>query len=72
MKMKYLFLLIGIFLISSCAKTDIKDMNTKLTPENEPGLETATFAGGCFWCVETAFEDLDGVKLLHPDIRADT
>jgi len=37
-------------------------MNTQLTPENEQGMETATFAGGCFWCVETAFEDLDGVK----------
>jgi len=27
----------------------------------EPGLETATFAGGCFWCVDAAFEDLEGV-----------
>lgn len=24
-------------------------------------LSTATFAGGCFWCTEVAFEDLDGV-----------
>ena len=62
MKMKYIFLLISILVISSCAKTDIKNMNTQLTPENEQGMETATFAGGCFWCVETAFEDLDGVK----------
>ena len=37
-------------------------MNTRLVPQDEQGLETATFAGGCFWCVETAFEDLDGVK----------
>jgi len=62
MKMKYIFLLISILVISSCAKTDIKDMNTQLISENEQGLETATFAGGCFWCVETAFEDLDGVR----------
>jgi peptide-methionine (S)-S-oxide reductase len=26
-----------------------------------PGLEKATFAGGCFWCMEHAFEELDGV-----------
>jgi len=24
-------------------------------------VETATFAGGCFWCMETPFEELDGV-----------
>jgi peptide-methionine (S)-S-oxide reductase len=26
-----------------------------------PGLDKATFAGGCFWCMEHAFEELDGV-----------
>lgn len=26
------------------------------------GLQTATFAGGCFWCMEPPFEALDGVK----------
>ncbi len=25
-------------------------------------LEKATFAGGCFWCMESPFEKLDGVK----------
>ena len=28
--------------------------------KNNP-IETATFAGGCFWCVESSFEGLDGV-----------
>jgi len=27
-----------------------------------PRLEKATFAGGCFWCMEPPFEKLDGVK----------
>ncbi len=28
----------------------------------EKKFETATFAGGCFWCMEPPFEKLDGVK----------
>jgi len=31
---------------------------TENLPEN---FETATFAGGCFWCMEAPFEKLDGV-----------
>jgi peptide methionine sulfoxide reductase msrA/msrB len=27
-----------------------------------PGLDKATFAGGCFWCMTPPFEKLDGVK----------
>lgn len=30
-----------------------------------PGLEVATFAGGCFWCMEPPFEKLDGVKSVE-------
>ncbi len=29
-----------------------------------PALSKAVFAGGCFWCVETAFEGLPGVKAV--------
>lgn len=29
-----------------------------------PGLAQATFAGGCFWCMETAFEKLPGVHAV--------
>ncbi len=29
-----------------------------------PALEKATFAGGCFWCLETAFEGLPGVTTV--------
>jgi peptide-methionine (S)-S-oxide reductase len=31
-------------------------------PAPPPGLARATFAGGCFWCMEPPFEKLPGVK----------
>jgi len=33
----------------------------KQTASNQPVTETATFAGGCFWCMEPPFEKLEGV-----------
>jgi len=32
----------------------------------ETTLEKATFAGGCFWCMEPPFEKLEGVKEVIP------
>ncbi|WP_434512307.1 peptide-methionine (R)-S-oxide reductase MsrB [Desulfitobacterium sp. AusDCA] len=29
--------------------------------ETQPKIELATFAGGCFWCIESAFDRIDGV-----------
>ncbi|MEL7372204.1 MAG: peptide-methionine (S)-S-oxide reductase MsrA, partial [Myxococcota bacterium] len=28
----------------------------------EDGFEVATFAGGCFWCMEPPFDEVEGVK----------
>ncbi|KGK42097.1 methionine sulfoxide reductase [Nitrincola sp. A-D6] len=36
------------------------DMDSKYAPD-DPDLAVATFAGGCFWCVEEAFEKVPGV-----------
>jgi peptide methionine sulfoxide reductase msrA/msrB len=38
----------------------------KPASSTETGLETATFAGGCFWCMEPPYENLEGVKEVIP------
>ncbi len=37
-------------------------MNNKLIFSDNVKFDTATFAGGCFWCMEAPFESLEGVK----------
>ena len=38
----------------------------KQKEEKNMNLETATFAGGCFWCVEAVFLQIDGVESVMP------
>jgi peptide-methionine (S)-S-oxide reductase len=37
---------------------------TEKATKVEPKLETATFGGGCFWCLEAFFERVKGVKAV--------
>ena len=58
-------LILAIFalvpMLASC-EPDQKPMTTPAAmPEVPAGAETATLAGGCYWCLEAAFRQLDGV-----------
>ncbi len=39
-----------------------KEKMEEVTSEMPGNLKTATFAGGCFWCTESDFEKVEGVK----------
>ncbi len=53
-----LFGLIGVNCLSSDTG-DTQSFSRKVSQNSE--VDTATFAGGCFWCVETPFEKLHGI-----------
>ena len=54
--------LISVFLVNGCKGEKETNMDKKIIITEEKGLEKATLASGCFWCVETAFRNLNGVK----------
>lgn len=45
----------GVFAVTTAAE------QTSETAPVAEGLAKATFAGGCFWCMEPPFDELDGV-----------
>lgn len=47
---------------AEASKTGRAMPDEPVDPDVGEGLEAATFAGGCFWCMEPPFEKLDGVK----------
>jgi peptide-methionine (S)-S-oxide reductase len=48
---------ISVFLILNMAYAE----QGKINPDYSDRLEKATFAGGCFWCMEPPFDKLSGV-----------
>ena len=64
--MKYIFtimiiILIGIVLFGFQKSNNKQDEKSPIMKADPKNLKTATFAGGCFWCVESDFEKVDGV-----------
>jgi peptide methionine sulfoxide reductase msrA/msrB len=57
---------LSILVVSSAltAGCTAKDTSKAEIPAELQSYSVATFAGGCFWCVEKPFEDLDGVQAV--------
>jgi peptide methionine sulfoxide reductase msrA/msrB len=54
-------LLTGLILFGFQKSNDKQDEKSPIMKAEPKNLKTATFAGGCFWCVESDFEKVDGV-----------
>lgn len=55
--MKNLLLVCLLTTLSSFGQNKVTDKTIK-----QSNLETITLAGGCYWCVEAVYENLEGVK----------
>src|SRR5690606_7392456 len=68
MRLLFFLLMGGAVLQAACLQaTDSKPPQTQLFTANGDslaGVDTATFAGGCFWCTEVQFQQLAGVDTV--------
>ena len=68
--MQYVLSLLSIVFLFSCqspSNTSVAEASltvepAALTDTQKAELDTATFAGGCFWCTEAVFERVRGVE----------
>jgi len=56
----FILFIISLFFICFVVLANGQD-KTIMKNEEEIKMEKATFAGGCFWCMESPFEELNGV-----------
>ena len=62
MNMKLFLLACGVVLIQACTQINAGQNKRPMVEQPRPGEAVATFAGGCFWCVEAGFEQFPGVR----------
>ncbi len=63
MKLLFSTIMLSFLLLLSCGQSQGGKIMNPLIKQDNPidGLRKATFAGGCFWCMEPPFEQLEGV-----------
>ena len=59
-------LLLGTLVLSSALKDSvIMSQSKNRTATAAKGTEVVTLGGGCFWCIEAAFDELEGVERVE-------
>ncbi|TGD59394.1 peptide-methionine (S)-S-oxide reductase MsrA [Flavobacterium humi] len=68
--MKTIFIPLMALFFLGCQSDKLKKANVinkkQVTMDLKKGNEVAIFAGGCFWCTEAVFLELDGVQSVKP------